>query len=85
VALPVTARAPLGTPAPPAPAAAATIACASVRRGTLLDAPTAETLVRDLRAALAGRVVVCLTHDDLDEPADTVVRLRADEPVRAGG
>jgi ATP-binding cassette, subfamily C, bacterial CydCD len=50
-----------------------------------LDAPTAEALVRDLRAALAGRVVVCVTHDDLDEPADTVVRLRADEPVRAGG
>jgi hypothetical protein len=34
---------------------------------------------------LASRVVVCVTHDDLDEPADTVVRLRADEPVRAGG
>jgi hypothetical protein len=37
------------------------------------------------RRVLAGRVVVCVTHDDLDEPADTVVRLRADEPVRAGG
>jgi ATP-binding cassette subfamily C protein CydCD len=50
-----------------------------------LDAPTAEALVRDLRAALAGRVVVCVTHDDLAEPGDTVVRLRADEPVPAGG
>jgi hypothetical protein len=26
-----------------------------------------------------------VTHHDLDEPADTGVRLRADEPVRAGG
>jgi ATP-binding cassette subfamily C protein CydCD len=31
--------------------------------------------VRDLRAALAGRVVVCVTHDDLAQQGDTVVRL----------
>jgi ATP-binding cassette subfamily C protein CydCD len=42
-----------------------------------LDAPTAGALVRDLRTALAGRVVVCVTHDDLEEPGDTVVRLGA--------
>ncbi|MGY1804433.1 thiol reductant ABC exporter subunit CydC [Blastococcus sp. SYSU D00922] len=42
-----------------------------------LDPPTAQALVRDLRAALAGRVVVCVTHDDdLAEPGDTVVELR---------
>ncbi|TFV87336.1 ATP-binding cassette domain-containing protein, partial [Blastococcus sp. CT_GayMR16] len=40
-----------------------------------LDPPTAEALVRDLRTALAGRLVVCVTHDDLDRPGDTVVRL----------
>ncbi|PWW23578.1 ATP-binding cassette subfamily C protein CydCD [Geodermatophilus normandii] len=41
-----------------------------------LDPPTAAALVRDLRAALAGRVVVCVTHDDaLEQPGDTVVRL----------
>jgi ATP-binding cassette subfamily C protein CydCD len=41
-----------------------------------LDPPTAGALVRDLRRALAGRLVVCVTHDD-DLPAagDTVVRL----------
>ena len=32
-----------------------------------LDPPTAAALVRDLRAALAGRVVVCVTHDDAVE------------------
>ncbi|MGZ4622161.1 MAG: thiol reductant ABC exporter subunit CydC [Blastococcus sp.] len=42
-----------------------------------LDAPTAAALVRDLRSALAGRVVVCVTHDELEEPGDTVVRLGA--------
>ncbi|WP_305037564.1 thiol reductant ABC exporter subunit CydC [Geodermatophilus sp. TF02-6] len=47
-----------------------------------LDPPTAAALVRDLRAALAGRVVVCVTHDDgVERPGDTVVRLR--EPVVA--
>ncbi|MGY1886546.1 thiol reductant ABC exporter subunit CydC [Blastococcus sp. SYSU DS0753] len=40
-----------------------------------LDAPTAAALVRDLRAALAGRVVVCVTHDELESAGDTVVRL----------
>ncbi|WP_239521698.1 thiol reductant ABC exporter subunit CydC [Geodermatophilus sabuli] len=45
-----------------------------------LDPPTAAALVRDLRAALAGRVVVCVTHDDaVEQPGDTVVRLG--EPV----
>ncbi|MBB3085360.1 thiol reductant ABC exporter subunit CydC [Geodermatophilus sabuli] len=45
-----------------------------------LDPPTAAALVRDLRAALAGRVVVCVTHDDdVERPGDTVVRLG--EPV----
>jgi ATP-binding cassette subfamily C protein CydCD len=50
-----------------------------------LDAPTAAALVRDLRAALGGRVVVCVTHDELEQPGDTVVRLTDEEPVRAGG
>ncbi|MCZ2860086.1 thiol reductant ABC exporter subunit CydC [Blastococcus sp. VKM Ac-2987] len=40
-----------------------------------LDAPTAAALVRDLRAALAGRVVVCVTHDELEQPGDTVLQL----------
>jgi ATP-binding cassette subfamily C protein CydCD len=40
-----------------------------------LDTATADALVRDLRAALAGRVVVCVTHDDLAQQGDTVVRL----------
>jgi ATP-binding cassette, subfamily C, bacterial CydCD len=45
---------------------------------THLDPPTARALVRDLRAALAGRVVVCVTHDDeLERPGDTLVRLGA--------
>jgi ATP-binding cassette subfamily C protein CydCD len=47
-----------------------------------LDPPTAATLVADLRRALAGRVVVCVTHDDAVERAgDTVVRLGAPEPA----
>ncbi|MGY1703395.1 thiol reductant ABC exporter subunit CydC [Geodermatophilus sp. SYSU D00697] len=47
-----------------------------------LDPPTAAALVRDLRGALAGRVVVCVTHDDdVARPDDTVVRLGA--PVAA--
>ncbi|MCA0146821.1 thiol reductant ABC exporter subunit CydC [Blastococcus sp. LR1] len=41
-----------------------------------LDAPTADALVRDLRTALAGRLVVCVTHDDdVERSGDTVVRL----------
>jgi ATP-binding cassette subfamily C protein CydCD len=47
-----------------------------------LDPPTAAALVRDLRGALAGRVVVCVTHDDAVERAgDTVVRLGAEAPA----
>ncbi|NEM05551.1 thiol reductant ABC exporter subunit CydC [Geodermatophilus normandii] len=49
-----------------------------------LDPPTAAALVRDLRAALAGRVVVCVTHDDaVEQPGDTVVRSGAGAPVGA--
>lgn len=41
-----------------------------------LDPPTAHALLEDLRRALAGRVVVCVTHDDdVERPGDTVVRL----------
>jgi ATP-binding cassette subfamily C protein CydCD len=40
-----------------------------------LDAPTAAALIGDLRRALAGRVVVCVTHDDREQPGDIVVRL----------
>ncbi|RBY97902.1 thiol reductant ABC exporter subunit CydC [Blastococcus sp. TF02-8] len=41
-----------------------------------LDGPTAAALVRDLRTALAGRLVVCVTHDDdVERPGDTVVHL----------
>ncbi|SNS81524.1 ATP-binding cassette, subfamily C, CydCD [Geodermatophilus pulveris] len=47
-----------------------------------LDPPTAAALLGDLRAALAGRVVVCVTHDDTVERAgDTVVRLGAARPA----
>ena len=48
-----------------------------------LDAPTAGALVRDLRAALRGRVVVCVTHDELEQPGDTVVRLGSAVPATA--
>src|SRR3954454_14194720 len=49
-----------------------------------LDYPTATALVADLRAALAGRLVVCVTHDGLERPGDTVVRLDHSHPtVRA--
>jgi ATP-binding cassette subfamily C protein CydCD len=49
-----------------------------------LDAPTAAALLADLRHALADRVVVCVTHDDdVEQPGDTVVRLRARETVPA--
>jgi ATP-binding cassette subfamily C protein CydCD len=51
-----------------------------------LDPPTAEALVADLRTALAGRVVVCVTHDeDVAQPGDTVVRLLAVDAVPARG
>jgi ATP-binding cassette, subfamily C, bacterial CydCD len=42
-----------------------------------LDAPTADALLDDLRRALADRVVVCVTHDAVERPGDTVVRLSA--------
>ncbi len=49
-----------------------------------LDPPTAAALVRDLRRALADRVVVCVTHDDaVEQPGDTVVRLGTRAPVAA--
>ncbi|WP_245817140.1 thiol reductant ABC exporter subunit CydC [Geodermatophilus saharensis] len=49
-----------------------------------LDPPTAAALVADLRRALAGRVVVCVTHDDAVERAgDTVLRLGAATPTPA--
>ncbi|MGY1836103.1 thiol reductant ABC exporter subunit CydC [Blastococcus sp. SYSU DS0510] len=48
-----------------------------------LDAPTAAALLHDLRAALAGRVVVCVTHDDdVERPGDTVLHL-GEPAVRA--
>ncbi|GAA2015756.1 thiol reductant ABC exporter subunit CydC [Nakamurella flavida] len=41
-----------------------------------LDPPTARALIRDLRTALAGRVVVCVTHDDdVAAPGDHELRL----------
>ncbi|MCW2676054.1 MAG: cydD, partial [Modestobacter sp.] len=41
-----------------------------------LDPPTARALVTDLRRALAGRLVVCVTHDQqLADAEDTVLRL----------
>jgi ATP-binding cassette subfamily C protein CydCD len=50
-----------------------------------LDRPTADALTGDLRTALAGRVVVCVTHDDdVERPGDTVVRLTAGTAVPAG-
>jgi ATP-binding cassette subfamily C protein CydCD len=51
-----------------------------------LDPPTADALLTDLRAALAGGVVVCVTHEDLERPGDTVVRLQeGTAPVPARG
>ncbi|SDP15906.1 ATP-binding cassette, subfamily C, CydCD [Klenkia soli] len=48
-----------------------------------LDRPTADELVADLRGALAGRVVVCVTHDDrVTGPDDTTLTL--DTRVRVG-
>ncbi|WP_244522347.1 thiol reductant ABC exporter subunit CydC [Geodermatophilus africanus] len=49
-----------------------------------LDPPTAAALLRDLRAALAGRVVVCVTHDDaVERPGDTVVLIGATQAALA--
>jgi ATP-binding cassette subfamily C protein CydCD len=43
-----------------------------------LDPPTARALVSDLRRALDGRVVVCVTHDEeVQRAGDTLVRLGA--------
>jgi ATP-binding cassette subfamily C protein CydCD len=51
-----------------------------------LDPPTARALVADLRAALTGRVVVCVTHDDdVALPGDTVVTLSAATAVAVAG
>jgi ATP-binding cassette subfamily C protein CydCD len=47
-----------------------------------LDPPTAAALLADLRAALAGRVVVCVTHDDaVARPGDTVLELNPGVPA----
>jgi ATP-binding cassette subfamily C protein CydCD len=50
-----------------------------------LDPPTAQALVTDLRRALAGRLVVCVTHDpDLAGAEDSVLRLgRQEQPAEA--
>ncbi|MGY2129483.1 thiol reductant ABC exporter subunit CydC [Blastococcus sp. SYSU DS0617] len=51
-----------------------------------LDPPTARALLDDLRTALAGRVVVCVTHDDdVQRPGDTVVHLAAGAAVAVAG
>ncbi|WP_104523378.1 thiol reductant ABC exporter subunit CydC [Blastococcus atacamensis] len=48
-----------------------------------LDAPTAAALLGDLRSGLAGRLVVCVTHDDdVERAGDTVLRLGA-APARS--
>ncbi|WP_029430055.1 thiol reductant ABC exporter subunit CydC [Blastococcus sp. URHD0036] len=48
-----------------------------------LDPPTAAALVADLRTALAGQVVVCVTHDDaVTGPDDRVVHLGEPALVR---
>jgi ATP-binding cassette subfamily C protein CydCD len=50
-----------------------------------LDRSTAQRLVADLRAALAGRVVVCVTHDDrVAGPDDTTLTLEARVRVATG-
>jgi ATP-binding cassette subfamily C protein CydCD len=50
-----------------------------------LDRPTADALVRDLRTALAGRVVVCVTHDDrVVGPDDTTLTLESRARVAVG-
>jgi ATP-binding cassette subfamily C protein CydCD len=49
-----------------------------------LDPPTAQALLADLRTALDGRVVVCVTHDDtVEQPGDTVLDLGHPALVRA--
>jgi ATP-binding cassette subfamily C protein CydCD len=51
-----------------------------------LDPPTARALVADLRSALAGRLVVCVTHDrTLAGPEDSAVQLdRREHPTAVG-
>ncbi len=50
-----------------------------------LDRPTADALVRDLRTALAGRVVVCVTHDGrVAGPDDTTLTLGSRARVAVG-
>ncbi|WP_082556623.1 thiol reductant ABC exporter subunit CydC [Modestobacter sp. Leaf380] len=50
-----------------------------------LDPPTARALVADLRRVLAGRVVVCVTHDDaVAAEGDTVVALDERSMALAG-
>jgi ATP-binding cassette subfamily C protein CydCD len=49
-----------------------------------LDPPTAAALVADLRRALAGRLVVCVTHDGtLAEERDSVLTLGVHAPTPA--
>jgi ATP-binding cassette subfamily C protein CydCD len=49
-----------------------------------LDPPTAAALVADLRRALAGRLVVCVTHDvALADEGDSVLVLGAHAPDAA--
>ncbi|SDY13546.1 ATP-binding cassette, subfamily C, CydCD [Modestobacter sp. DSM 44400] len=51
-----------------------------------LDPPAARALVADVRRALAGRLVVCVTHDpDLAGAEDSVLRLgRQEQPAEVG-
>jgi ATP-binding cassette, subfamily C, bacterial CydCD len=51
-----------------------------------LDPPTAQALVADLRSALAGRLVVCVTHDrNLVGPEDSGLQLdRREQPTAVG-
>lgn len=49
-----------------------------------LDRPAADALMADLRAALADRIVVVVTHDEaLERPDDLVLRLGADRALIA--
>jgi ATP-binding cassette subfamily C protein CydCD len=51
-----------------------------------LDPPTAQALLVDLRRALAGRLVVCVTHDQqLAGAEDTVLRLDGRERLALVG
>ncbi|MCU1607093.1 MAG: cydD, partial [Modestobacter sp.] len=51
-----------------------------------LDPPTAQALLIDLRRALAGRLVVCVTHDrQLAETEDVVLHLAGREALAPVG